>query len=96
MATLVTFVLLALVALPAPARAIAYGEAVHYDMVFPVSGDHYFTDTFGAYRSHGKGHQGTDIMAAKGTPVVPQPPARSATSIGRPGRTSTRVGAARW
>lgn len=39
-------------------------------MVFPVDGEHYFSDTFGAPRSHGKGHQGQDIMAAKGTPIV--------------------------
>ena len=58
-------------AIPQSAQAhIAYGELVPYPMVFPVDGDHYFSDTFGAWRSHGKGHQGQDLMAAKGTPVV--------------------------
>ncbi len=43
-------------------------------MVFPVQGPNNYTDTFGAPRSGGRTHEGTDIMAAEGTPcaaVVP-------------------------
>jgi peptidoglycan hydrolase-like protein with peptidoglycan-binding domain len=71
MAVLLAVVIVASIAGSSEARAdIRYGEMVRYDMTFPVDGDHYFSDTFGAPRSHGKGHQGTDIFAAKGTPVV--------------------------
>jgi murein DD-endopeptidase MepM/ murein hydrolase activator NlpD len=38
-------------------------------MVFPVAGPHTFGDGMGAVRS-GHGHQGQDIMAACGTPLV--------------------------
>jgi Putative peptidoglycan binding domain/Peptidase family M23 len=45
------------------------GEDVNYDLVFPVSGEHHFNDTFWAGRSHGF-HTGQDIIADKMTPVV--------------------------
>ncbi len=45
------------------------GQDVDYDLVFPVDGEHYFSDTFWAGRSHGF-HKGQDIMADKMTPVV--------------------------
>jgi septal ring factor EnvC (AmiA/AmiB activator) len=38
--------------------------------VFPVDGPHSYVDSFGAPRSGGRTHQGCDIMAARGTPVV--------------------------
>ena len=38
--------------------------------ICPVQGKVSFTDTWGAPRPGGKTHQGTDMMAARGTPVV--------------------------
>lgn len=56
-------------AVPGVAAAYDMGEDVAYDLVFPVDGDHHFSDTFWAGRSHGF-HIGQDIMADKMTPVV--------------------------
>ncbi|HDH03344.1 MAG TPA: hypothetical protein ENH15_03765, partial [Actinobacteria bacterium] len=42
-----------------------------YEMYFPVQGGvEGYTDTFGAPRSGGRTHAGTDMMAPKGTPVL--------------------------
>ncbi|MCL6472914.1 MAG: peptidoglycan DD-metalloendopeptidase family protein [Firmicutes bacterium] len=38
--------------------------------VFPVAGAHTYVDSWGNARSGGRRHQGTDIMAARGTPAV--------------------------
>ncbi len=38
--------------------------------VFPVAGPHSYVDSWGAARSGGRSHTGTDILAAEGTPVV--------------------------
>lgn len=41
-----------------------------FGMIFPVLGPNNYSDTFGAPRSGGRTHQGTDIMAAEGTPCA--------------------------
>lgn len=50
---------------PPPAPAPSSGG-----MACPVNGAVTFTDTYGAPRSGGRTHQGVDMIAAKGTPVV--------------------------
>lgn len=61
-----------LLAVPASAAEVAadYDTAVR-DIVFPVAGPNTYSDTFGACRSGcNRGHEGTDIMAAKLTELV--------------------------
>jgi peptidoglycan hydrolase-like protein with peptidoglycan-binding domain len=57
---------------PAPAAAaVSYGDLVNYDLTFAVDGKTEFKDTFGACRDGcSRGHEGTDVFARKGTPVV--------------------------
>ena len=65
---------------PAPAPAPLPDPAGH---VFPVSGPHTFGDGFGAPRN-GYSHQGQDMLAAEGLPVVAPSPARSPSPTTRP------------
>jgi murein DD-endopeptidase MepM/ murein hydrolase activator NlpD len=40
------------------------------DAVFPIDGEFWYSDDFGAPRAVGGGHTGNDVFARKGTPVV--------------------------
>lgn len=66
--SLVVFVI-ALTALPWSAAGASAHDGT-YHIVFPVAGDNNYTDTWGAPRSGGRTHEGTDIMADKMVPVV--------------------------
>jgi murein DD-endopeptidase MepM/ murein hydrolase activator NlpD len=54
---------------PAPAPTPAPTAPVPAGTVFPVAGPHTYGDGIGAARS-GHTHQGQDVLAAEGTPVV--------------------------
>ena len=61
---------------PAPAAPTSSGAAAPApprpsgSMTCPIGGATSFVDSWGAPRSGGRSHQGTDLMAASGTPVV--------------------------
>jgi murein DD-endopeptidase MepM/ murein hydrolase activator NlpD len=56
---------------PAPSSpALASLPRPSGDMTCPVAGPHSFVDSWGDPRSGGRTHEGTDIMAGYGTPVV--------------------------
>ena len=59
-------------AMPAPATPSPLILARFPGAVFPVAGTYTYTDTFGAYRADMPGHvhEGDDIFASYGTPVV--------------------------
>ncbi len=54
----------------APATTVPSGPIATGSWVCPVQGAVSFSDTYGQARSGGRRHQGVDMMAASGTPVV--------------------------
>lgn len=70
----------AAIGLPAPATVLRSGAI----QTCPVAGNNGFVDSFGDPRPDGRTHQGIDLIAAAGTPVVAVAPgtARASSSIG--------------
>jgi hypothetical protein len=63
--------------------------ATEYPILFPVGASHSYSDSWGAPRSEGRTHKGTDIFAEKGAPVL-------AAADGRVVRISNGVRAGRY
>lgn len=55
---------------PPPPAPPGGGWSVAANWLCPIAGTTTFVDTWGAARSGGRTHQGTDMFAARGTPVV--------------------------
>ena len=55
---------------PPPPRPVAGPVNASAGWICPVQGPHAFSNDYGAPRGGGRSHQGNDILAAKGTPVV--------------------------
>jgi murein DD-endopeptidase MepM/ murein hydrolase activator NlpD len=55
---------------PVGHRGAAAGRFEFHEHVFPVAGPHTYGDPFGIPRSGGRVHQGQDIPAACGTPLI--------------------------
>ncbi len=55
---------------PAPAPPPPPPSNAGSGIVCPVAGPHAFADTWGAPRSGGRSHEGVDMMAARGVPLV--------------------------
>jgi peptidoglycan LD-endopeptidase LytH len=55
---------------PSPTAPAITGAAGSISILCPVDGPTSFTDTFGAPRSGGRVHEGIDLFAASGTPLV--------------------------
>ena len=51
-------------------RGARAGSFRFHDHRFPVAGDHTYGDTFGEPRSGGRVHEGQDLRAACGTPLI--------------------------
>ncbi len=52
------------------APAVAPAPAPSGGIVCPVAGSSAYSDTYGAGRSGGRAHQGVDMLASRGTPLV--------------------------